>query len=69
MLKQEKFLVARKSALIRIWPGSFQVTDFELKALSAAITAEFISPAFELMRQPMPPQEHRNLSSATAANR
>ena len=69
MLKQEKFLVARKSALIRIWPGSFQVTDFELEALSAAITAEFISPSFELMEQPMAAQEHRNLSSASTAER
>ncbi|NMY13415.1 hypothetical protein HBO38_34335 [Pseudomonas veronii] len=69
MLKQEKFLVARKSALIRIWPGSFQVTDFELEALSEAMTAEFISPAFELMGQPMAPQENRNLPSAPAVNR
>lgn len=69
MLKQEKFLVARKSALIRIWPGSFQVTDFELEALSAAVTAEFISPAFELMGQPMAAQDHSNLSSASTANR
>ena len=69
MLKQEKFLVARKSALIRIWPGSFQVTDFELEALSEAMTAEFISPVFELMGQPMAPQENRNLPSAPAVNR
>lgn len=69
MLKQEKFLVVRKSALIRIWPGSFQVSDFELEALSAAVTAEFISPAFELMGEPMAAQDHSNLPSASTANR
>lgn len=48
MFKRGQSVGIRKSAHIKIWPGSLQVSDFELESLSEAIAAEFISPVFEV---------------------
>lgn len=52
MGKQGQSVANRKSAHIRIWPGSLQVNDFELESLSEAIAAEFISPVYEVIDRP-----------------
>ena len=49
MFKRGQSVGIRKSAHIKIWPGSLQVSDFELESLSEAIAAEFISPVFEVI--------------------
>lgn len=48
MLKDEKLITLKKSALVRVWPGNLQVTDFEMEALAEAIDAVFLSPEIEL---------------------
>lgn len=53
MFKHGQSVALRKSAHIRIWPGSLQVSDFELESLSEAIAAEFISPVFEVIDRPL----------------
>lgn len=68
MFKQGNSIALRKSAHIRIWPGSLQVSDIELESLREAVAAEFISPVFELIDQPLK-VPHQDQVCTAPANR
>lgn len=68
MFKHVQTVALRKSAHIRIWPGSLQVSDFELESLSEAIAAEFISPVIEVIGLPSEFSDH-DLPCTAVSNR
>ncbi len=46
---KDRFMFARESAYVRIWPGDLGITELELEAIEQALTEEFIELEIEVM--------------------
>ncbi|MDM1714709.1 hypothetical protein HX137_29240 [Pseudomonas sp. 165] len=49
LFKPDQKMVLRRTAYVRVWPGSFPITELELDALQAVMAVEFIDPIIEVL--------------------
>ncbi|WP_439126347.1 MAG: hypothetical protein ACNJA3_28675 (plasmid) [Pseudomonas rhizophila] len=50
---QGRFMFAKESAFVRIWPGVIGITELELEALTHALSEEFIEAEVEIVATDM----------------
>ncbi|MCU9528026.1 hypothetical protein [Pseudomonas mosselii] len=49
LFKPDRKMALRRTAYVRVWPGSIPITELELEALQAVMTVEFIGPIIEVI--------------------
>lgn len=59
LFKPGQKMVLRRTAYVRVWPESIQITELELDALQAVMTVEFIDPIIEVIEPGASPLQYK----------
>ncbi|MFJ3110249.1 hypothetical protein [Pseudomonas putida] len=49
LFKPDQKMILRRTAYVRVWPGTIPITELELDALQAVMSVEFIDPIIEVV--------------------